>query len=144
MPRAILQDVGLFDPHIAATRMCDWDLWYRVLRKYPIYRAPVFVGIEHGNTRADSLGNTYPLIEETFQEYFAVDRDELLKPENFLQFDVWKMPENCSALLVTHVLGLGSFSVHAFGQASLPFAAGVDAEASLTPGSFRRSEFSVG
>ena len=104
VPRAILQDVGLFDPHIAATRMCDWDLWYRILRKYPIYRAPVFVGIEHGNTRADSLGNTYPLIEEAFQEYFAANREEALKPEHFVTFDVWRMPENCSALLVTHVL----------------------------------------
>jgi glycosyltransferase involved in cell wall biosynthesis len=103
VPRAILQDVGLFDPHVAATRLCDWDLWCRILKKYPIHRAPVFIGTEHGNTRDDSLGNTYPLIEESFQEYFATDRNQLLKPENFLEFDVWKMPQTSSPLLAAHI-----------------------------------------
>jgi glycosyltransferase involved in cell wall biosynthesis len=102
--RAILEEVGLFDPHVAATRLCDWDLWCRILKRYPIHRAPVFIGIEQGNTRDDSLGNTYPLIEESFQEYFATDRNQLLKPENFLEFDVWKMPQTSSVLLTAHIL----------------------------------------
>src|SRR5256885_2305075 len=78
-PRAILEDVGLFDPHVAAARLCDWDLWRRILKKYPIHRTPVFMGIEYGHTRADSLENTYPLFEEALQEYFSVDRNEGLR-----------------------------------------------------------------
>jgi len=133
IPRAILQDVGLFDPHIAAARLCDWDLWCRILKKYPIYRAPVFVGIEHGHTRADSLGNTYPLFEESLQDYFGADRDELLKPVNFPEFDVWKMPQTPSVPLTAHILGARQFFGARLWASGLPFAAKLDAEASLTP-----------
>jgi GT2 family glycosyltransferase len=103
VPRFILNEVGLFDPHVAATRLCDWDLWLRILQRYPIHRAPVFVGAEYGGKRKDSLGNTYPLLEETLQEYFASDRNQLLRPENFPEFDVWRMPEKASFLLSTQV-----------------------------------------
>jgi GT2 family glycosyltransferase len=133
VPRAILEDVGLFDPHIAAARLCDWDLWCRILKKYPIYRAPVFIGIEHGNTREDSLENTYPLIEESLQDYFGADRDELLKPSNFPEFDVWRMPEAPSALLTAHILRARQFFGARLWANRLPFAAGRDAVASLTP-----------
>jgi hypothetical protein len=133
VPRAILEDVGLFDPHIAAARLCDWDLWCRILKKYPIYRAQVFVGTEYGNTRADSLGNTYPLFEESLQDYFGADRDALLKPANFPEFDVWTMPEAPSALLTAHILKARQFFGARLWASGLPFAAGQGAEASLTP-----------
>ena len=103
IPRAIFSDVGLFDPHVAAARLYDWDLWCRILRRYPIHRAPIFVGTEYGFGRPDSLGNTYPLFEETLQEYFAQDRKEALKIDNYPEFDIWRMPEGCSFLLATHV-----------------------------------------
>lgn len=109
VPRAILRDVGLFDPHIAAARVCDWDLWCRIARKYPIYRAPVFVGVEYGTIRDDSLGNTYPLLEESMQEYFGSDRTDSLRPTNFTAFDVWQMPEGSSIVLSTHVLNARQF-----------------------------------
>jgi GT2 family glycosyltransferase len=133
VPRAILEDVGLFDPHIAAARLCDWDLWFRILKKYPIYRAPVLIGVEHGNTRADSLENTYPLFEESLQDYFGADRDALLKPANFPEFDVWKMPETPSVLLTAHILKARQFFGARLWASCLPFAAGVVAETSLTP-----------
>jgi glycosyltransferase involved in cell wall biosynthesis len=109
VPRSILADVGLFDPHIAAARLCDWDLWRRILKKYPIHRAPVFVGVEYGHTRPDSLENTYPLFEESLQEYFSVDRNELLRPAGFPDYDIWKMPERPSAMLAAHVLRARQF-----------------------------------
>lgn len=109
VPRSILQDVGLFDPHIAASRLCDWDLWRRIRRKYPIIRVPVLVGREYGTTRDDSLGHTYPLIEEAMQEYFGLDRDIALRPENFPAFDVWQLSERASPLLTAHVVGLRTF-----------------------------------
>jgi GT2 family glycosyltransferase len=133
VPRAILEDVGLFDPHIAAARLCDWDLWCRILKKYPIYRAPVFVGIEHGNTRADSLGNTYPLFEESLQEYFGADRDEQLKPAVFSEFDVWEMPDAPSALLTAHILRARQFFGERLWASGLALGAARDVEASLMP-----------
>ena len=105
--RAVLEDVGLFDPHIAASRLCDWDLWRRILCKYPIDRAPIFVGSEYGGARPDSLNSTYPLHPECMQEYFGIDRD--LRPAVFANFDVWAMPTNSSALLAKYVLRMRQF-----------------------------------
>jgi len=133
VPRAILEDVGLFDPHIAAARLCDWDLWRRILNRYPIYRAPVFVGIEHGTTRQDSLGNTYPLIEESLQGYFSIERGEHLKSGNFPEFDVWKMPKAPSVVLATHIFRAREFFQTRFWAGGLPFGAETDARALLTP-----------
>jgi len=109
VPRSILDDVGLYDPHIAASRLCDWDLWRRILRKYQINRVPILIGHEYGNTRDDSLGNTYPLIEESMQEYFGADRNFALRSDNFPDLDVWQMPPCSSVLLAAHVSLLRSF-----------------------------------
>jgi glycosyltransferase involved in cell wall biosynthesis len=109
VPRSILENVGLYDPHIAASRLCDWDLWRRIGRKYPIIHLPVLIGREYGTTRADSIGHTYPLFEEAMQEYFSIDRDVALRPDNYAAFNVWQLPKQSSALLTTHVLNLRSF-----------------------------------
>lgn len=131
VPRAILQDVGLFDPHIAAARLCDWDLWRRILKKYPIHRAAVFVGVEYGHTRDDSLENTYPLLEEAMQEYFSADRDELLKPESLPDLDVWKLPERPSAVLTAHILKARQFFSSRLWTKALPFSS--DAAGMIEP-----------
>jgi hypothetical protein len=109
VPRAILEDVGLYDPHIAATRLCDWDLWRRIQRKYPIRRVPVLVGREYGNTRPGSLGKSYPLIEEAMQEFFGADRDDLLRPQNLADRDVWQLPSGSSSSLTSHIVTLRYF-----------------------------------
>ena len=41
VPRTVLDDVGLYDPHVLATRLCDWDLWRRIHRRYPITLADI-------------------------------------------------------------------------------------------------------
>lgn len=130
-PREILHDVGLFDPHIAAARLCDWDLWRRILKKYPIHRAPVFVGTEYGHTRDDSLENTYPLLEEAMQEYFSTNRNELLKPGNFPNFDIWRMPERPSAILTAHIMKARQFFSSRLWTKALP--ASSDAAGMIEP-----------
>jgi glycosyltransferase involved in cell wall biosynthesis len=109
VPRFVVEDVGLYDPHIAAARLCDWDLWRRILRDYPIYREEVFVGRELGLSRADSLGRTYPLHFEALQEYFGQRRNERLRPGRFEDFDVWEMPRDSSSCLTAHVISSRRF-----------------------------------
>jgi hypothetical protein len=109
VPRAILEDVGLYDPHIAATRLCDWDLWRRILLKYSIRHVPVLIGREYGVTLDDSLGNSYPLLEEAVQEYFAQDRNDELRPECFSDVDVWSIPSNSSTILTAYILTMRKF-----------------------------------
>ena len=56
--RSIIEDVGYYDPHISLTRLCDWDLWIRISRKYQMERIPIIVTSEYGTSLSDSLGNT--------------------------------------------------------------------------------------
>jgi cell division protein FtsB len=109
VPRAILDDVGLYDPHVLASRLCDWDLWRRIHRRYPIERLPIAVGREHGEARNDSLGRTQPLLWEAAQEYFARPRDHALRPDRYPEFDLWHLPGPCSAPLTMHLLNVRRF-----------------------------------
>ena len=109
VPRAVVDHVGFFDPHLAAARLCDWDLWRRIVREYPIFREDVLVGRELGPLRADSLGRTYPMYFEAVQEYCNRRRDEELRPANLERFDVWAMPPEPSACLAEHVLLMRRF-----------------------------------
>ena len=101
--RDVIEDVGLYDPHIIASRTCDWDLWRRMMKKYPFLDIPVLIGTEYGGARDDSLGSTYPLHSEVMQEYFSIDRDRLLRPSAFENINVWDTPDKCSAGLAISI-----------------------------------------
>jgi len=133
VPRAVVDDVGFFDPHLAATRLCDWDLWRRIVREYPIFREDVLVGRELGQLRADSLGRTYPMYFEAVQEYCNRRRDEELRPANLERFDVWAMPPEPSACLAEHVLLMRRFFRTKAWAAGLGVEPEGDANPSLTP-----------
>jgi hypothetical protein len=107
--RSVIESVGLYDPHIGLSRVCDWDLWIRIHRLYPILVAPVAVGRELGLSRKDSLGNTYPMHFEVMQEMMAPDRTELLLPQNFLDRDFTAIPPGASYALERHILEAVSF-----------------------------------
>jgi glycosyltransferase involved in cell wall biosynthesis len=107
--REVVERVGLYDPHVAATRICDWDLWRRIVRKLTFKPVKVTVGREFGSSRADSLGNTYPMHPESIQEFVDEERDELLIPRNFPERDVLAMPPFASVPLQTHVAATRSF-----------------------------------
>src|SRR5262249_28236710 len=109
MHRDIVEDIGLYDPHIISSRLCDWDLWLRIFKRYPIRRAPIHIGMEHGPARKDSLGNTYPLHPECLQESFGRFRNESLRSESFPDFAVWEMPSNSSAAVVAQTITMRRF-----------------------------------
>lgn len=50
---------GLYDPHIVARRLCDWELWIRSLwLGARFHLLPQLVAEEHGTVSPNSLGNT--------------------------------------------------------------------------------------
>ena len=107
--RDVLEDIGLYDPHIALSRICDWDLWRRIHRSYRIWPAPVEMGRENGRSRPDSLGRTYPIQFAVVQEFMAEDRNGLLRPSAFPDRDVWSMPDRASSLLEEGIRKARSF-----------------------------------
>lgn len=88
-PKSILDVVGLYDPHISLARLCDYDLWLRVRRKFPIRFLEVTIGEEHGPAVADSLGATYPLDHWVADDRIRRHRDDELTPERFGDIDVF-------------------------------------------------------
>jgi glycosyltransferase involved in cell wall biosynthesis len=109
VPRSIVDDIGFYDPHIVSARLCDWDLWRRIVRDYPLFSEDILVGRELGLTLKGSLGSTYPLHYEACQEYFGRRRNERLRPEQFEDFDVWEVPPDCSSFLAEFVLWCRGF-----------------------------------
>ena len=103
LPREIIETVGLYDPHTGLCRVCDWDLWRRIQRKFPIRYADVAVGTECGVSRSDSLGNTYPMLHEAVQELSGYDRDQLLLPGNFSEREITEVPSGASPFLCAHL-----------------------------------------
>lgn len=93
VPRYILEDIGLYDPHILMTRLCDWDLWRRISRKYVLRYVDVCVGEVGGPATDDSLGKTYALDTWASEEQMRLERDFSLRPENFAEYDIFALPE---------------------------------------------------
>jgi glycosyltransferase involved in cell wall biosynthesis len=103
VPRCILDDIGLYDPHILMTRLCDWDLWRRISRKYIMRYVDVCVGEVGGPATNDSLGKTYALDTWASEEKMRQERDFSLRPENFEEYDIFSLPEStahCTAVAV--------------------------------------------
>lgn len=96
--RDVLEDVGLYDPHLSLTRLCDWDLWRRVSRKYPLIATQILAGDEFGATQSDSLGNSMKMSQWCAFERMNLDRNEMLRPENFLECDIGYIPPKSTRL----------------------------------------------
>lgn len=104
-----METVGLYDPHIALSRLCDWDLWRRLRRRLSFDSASILVGREHGASRSDSLGHTYPMSFEAMHEFMGEFRDDGLKPAKFLNRDVLSVPANASYVLKRAILEMQAF-----------------------------------
>lgn len=94
--RRVVETVGFYDPHVAITRLCDWDLWRRISRCFDIVAVDVSVGQVFGPTTGDSLGHTYPMEYWQVMEWMNLPRNQQLLPANFNQYDVLAIPDQLS------------------------------------------------
>ena len=86
--RDVIEDIGLYDPHLSIMRNCDWDLWNRITRKYDFVKTDIYFGKEYGALQSDSLGNTGLLDAWFSAEHMAQSRNELLRPANFAEYSI--------------------------------------------------------
>ncbi len=84
----IIETIGLYDPHLSLTRVCDWDYWQRVFLKFEIYKIPKIVTYEYGVRLNDSLGNTVKMNTWTILEHMSTDRNDKLLPKNYEEYDI--------------------------------------------------------
>lgn len=61
LAREVVEKVGLYDPHITMTRLCDWDLWKRIVTQYEFFESGIQASEELGASQKDSLGNSYAM-----------------------------------------------------------------------------------
>jgi glycosyltransferase involved in cell wall biosynthesis len=88
LEKSVLEDIGLFDPHVIMIGACDWDLWIRGSQKYSIGCVNHLLCIEKGVTQNDSLGNAYKINIAVIFEYIDTSRNKLLLPKNILEYEV--------------------------------------------------------
>lgn len=86
--RDVIETVGLYDPHLALTSLCDWDLWRRVRKKYRFVSTGIDATTEWGASLTNSIGNTNRADYWFALERMAEHRDAQLRPENFHLIDI--------------------------------------------------------
>lgn len=106
LARKVIEDVGLYDPHITLTRLCDWDLWKRIAKKYEFLETGILAGDEWGASQKDSLGNSYAM-----DSWAAAERENsreltILRPQNFDNVDIDAMSIDNTRLFVEAVYDL--------------------------------------
>jgi glycosyltransferase involved in cell wall biosynthesis len=82
LPRELLRRFGLYDPHIAMRRLCDWDLWLRLIKHVPFVVVDEIISDVY-ESNAGSIGETVPWDLPLFRYFHDIPRDALLTP------DVW-------------------------------------------------------
>ncbi len=90
VPKSILEVVGFYDPHITLTRLCDYDLWKRIRRHFPIRLIDMNMVEEYGMATDDSLGKTYPLESWVSDDRMRQVRDRIFRPEHYEDIDVFE------------------------------------------------------
>lgn len=96
--REVIENVGLYDPHLSLTRLCDWDLIQRICRKFRFEATGIFMGTENGAILNDSLGNTVQLNSWIANERMVLFRNEKLLPTNYEECDIFYLHDNCTQL----------------------------------------------
>ncbi len=86
--KEVLESVGLYDPHLALTRVCDWDLWRRIIHQYDFVATGIFVAYENGYMLSDSLGNSYDRDGWVVAEYCNKYRNDVLLPNCYEEHDI--------------------------------------------------------
>ncbi len=94
--RSVIETVGFYDPNIAITRLCDYDLWRRCAQHYTLHNSDFSVGTITGPATADSLGHTYSMERWLSYEWMGLARNEQLLPCNFAEVDVLHSPQELS------------------------------------------------
>ncbi len=89
MPRHILEDIGLYDPHVVLSRLCDWDLWRRVSEKHLLKYVGTPVGEVAGPATKDSIGKTYALDQWAVEEWMRTNRNHKLRPDSFCEYEIF-------------------------------------------------------
>ena len=87
VPRALFDRYGMYDCHIGMRRLCDWDLWLRLIRHVDFVLADEIVS-EVSVANPGAIGITVPYDLPLFRYFSDIPRDELLTPDRWHEYEV--------------------------------------------------------
>lgn len=102
--REVIETVGLYDPHLSLTRLCDWDYWRRIMVEFCFEGTGIYAGNEHGVKLKDSLGNTVGMNGWCSAEQMSKRRNTALRSQNFLEYDIYDASEKSTELFLDTTL----------------------------------------
>jgi glycosyltransferase involved in cell wall biosynthesis len=85
--RSAIDQVGSYDPHVILKRVCDWDLWVRIGKRFPVLFIDEEVVDEYGESRPDSIGVTFTCFTDIISKYMRCDRNSLLRPKEIESYN---------------------------------------------------------
>ncbi len=87
LAREILDRFGLYDPHLAMRRLCDWDLWLRLIKHIPFVVVDEIISDVY-DSNPGSIGTTVPWDLALFRYLHDIPRDALLTPAAWHAYQV--------------------------------------------------------
>jgi glycosyltransferase involved in cell wall biosynthesis len=88
VPRSFLEEFGLYDCHIGMRRLCDWDLWIRLIRHVPFVATGGLVTRVHVPADPSALRLTAPSDFRLVRFLMALPRDELLSLARWRDYEI--------------------------------------------------------
>lgn len=88
VPRRLLELHGLYDPHIAMRRLCDWDLWLRLIGRVPFVAVDRLVARVPFVSDPTALGVTAPADLPVVRYLMSIPRRRVLDLDHWRDYPV--------------------------------------------------------
>ncbi len=87
MPRSLVDQFGMYDPHVSMRRLCDWDLWLRLIKYVPFIQLDSHISDIY-ESNPGSIALIVPYDVPLFRFINSIQRNELLTPANWRDYPV--------------------------------------------------------
>lgn len=89
-PKSVLEQCGMYDPHVLVRRLSDYDLWLRMARKLKFVWIDKVVSSVHAGEK-HSLAESDGIVLKHYvklRQYIEINRESMLAPEAIGRYEV--------------------------------------------------------
>lgn len=84
---SLVFEYGMYDPHIGMRRLCDWDLWLRLIKNVKFITLKRIVS-EVFESNEGAIGVTVPWDLHLFRFLNDIQRDQLITPDKWREYKI--------------------------------------------------------
>lgn len=85
LPRYLFDHYGMYDPHVGMRRLCDWDLWLRLVKHIPFIKIEQLIS-EVFESNIGAIGREVPWDIPLFRFLNSIDRNEQLTRQKWREY----------------------------------------------------------